>query len=58
MTPRCPQCHEDSGVYARADLHWCPHDKVWQIADVEDTLDCTHCDHAWSASDAGIEISV
>lgn len=48
--PCCPNCGTEEGIYARADLRWQPKTQSWDISEVEDTLDCTECDHEWSLS--------
>ncbi|RXR28984.1 hypothetical protein [Sphingobium fluviale] len=50
--PKCPNCGTTNGIYAKADLRWQAMTQSWEISEVEDTLDCTECDHSWSLSDS------
>lgn len=48
----CPKCGCDECLYGRADIRWQPFTKSWEPGDIEDTLDCTHCDWTGSMSEA------
>lgn len=43
----CPNCGNQEGIYARADIRWQSMTQSWEIADIEADLDCTECDHNW-----------
>lgn len=44
----CPNCGSPHGVYAKADLRWQDMTQSWEISHIEEQLDCTECDHAWT----------
>lgn len=43
----CPNCGDETHIYARCDARWNPETGGWIALELEDELDCTECDHAW-----------
>lgn len=47
----CPECKQSGSIYGRADCTFDPIRREWVVGDIEDEMDCTHCDWNGSASD-------
>lgn len=47
---RCPECGSQDSLYVRSDVRWDPIKREWRnvYGGMEDTVDCTECDHAGS----------
>lgn len=41
---KCPECGNEQGLYARADIRWNVEQQGWIICDLEQVIDCTECD--------------
>ena len=57
---RCPECGSQDSMYVRSDVRWDPDAREWRnvFGGMEDTVDCTECDHCGPMATFEVRLAV